>query len=71
MEVVPIEVYSQDSNFGILKMPARNYPGCVIQGDSLRILVSNAKYINDNLSKVTNNEELILAAKNLYDLLSE
>jgi hypothetical protein len=38
MEFEQVEVYSSQSNFGIVRMPERNYPGCVIQGDSLAIL---------------------------------
>ena len=38
MEVLPLEVYATDSNFAVVKPPGRHYPGCVIQGDSLRIL---------------------------------
>lgn len=38
MEVQSLEVYATDSNYSIIKPPGRNFPGCVIQGDSLAIL---------------------------------
>lgn len=38
MQIEPLEVYSSESNYAIIKPPGRHFPGCVIQGDSLRIL---------------------------------
>lgn len=42
MQIEPLEVYASDSNYAIIKPPGRNYPGCVIQGDSLAILCRTA-----------------------------
>lgn len=38
MQREEIEVYSCDSNYAIVTPPGRNFPGCVIQGDSLSVL---------------------------------
>ena len=38
MEVQPLEVYADDSNYAVVKPPGRRYPGAVIQGDTLRHL---------------------------------
>lgn len=44
-----LEVYATDSNYAIIKPPGRNFPGCVIQGDSLsnlcRASVSVARHL--------------------------
>lgn len=45
MEIESLEVYARDSNYAIIKPPGRNYPGCVIQGDSLSILCESATQI--------------------------
>ena len=45
MEIEPLEVFSRDSNYAVVKPPGRRYPGCVIQGDSLAILCGMAKRI--------------------------
>lgn len=45
METEQLEVYARDSNYAIIKPPGRNYPGCVIQGDSLATLCGMAKAI--------------------------
>lgn len=42
MEVKPVEVYCEDSNYAVMKPPGRRFPGAVIQGDSLAILARNA-----------------------------
>jgi hypothetical protein len=52
MEVMPLEVYATDSNYDVVKPPGRNFPGAVIQGDSLSILcglaVSVAERVRDH-----------------------
>ena len=45
METIPLEVYSADSNYAVIKPPGRDYPGAVIQGDSLSILCKTAKSV--------------------------
>ena len=51
MRIEPLEVYTDDSNYAIIKPPGRKYPGCVIQGDSLRIIcglaISVAQRVGD------------------------
>jgi hypothetical protein len=49
MEVKPVEIYSEVSNQGIVRMPGREYPGCVIQGDSLAILFRTARRVAEAL----------------------
>ena len=45
MDIEPLEVYAGDSNYAVIKPPGRNYPACVIQGDSLANLCRVAKNI--------------------------
>ncbi len=45
MKNIEIEVFSGTSNCGIVRMPGRRYPGCIVQGDSLFILFSTARSI--------------------------
>jgi hypothetical protein len=42
MEVRPLEVYAEDSNYAVVRAPGRRFPGSLIQGDSLDILCSLA-----------------------------
>lgn len=42
MSIEALEVYATDSNYAVIKPPGRNFPGAVIQGDSLAILCRNA-----------------------------
>jgi hypothetical protein len=40
MKVENVEIYSEVSNNAVIKLNGRNFPGSLIQGDSLHILVS-------------------------------
>ncbi len=46
-----IEVLSSESNNDICKHPKRSYPGLLIQGDSLSILLQDIREANNELSK--------------------
>lgn len=39
MKLETVEIYSEDSNNVVLKLDTRGFPGSLIQGDSLSILV--------------------------------
>jgi hypothetical protein len=69
MEKIEIEVYSQASNLAVVRMPGRQYPGMVVQGDSLSILYKTATSIL-NRAKVTGDTELIDEANELTQLLA-
>jgi hypothetical protein len=45
VEFERLEVYSRDPNYAVIKPPGRNFPGCVIQGDTLAILCRAAQMI--------------------------
>ena len=68
METKPLDVFSEASNFGIVRMPGRRFPGCVIQGDSLSILLSAAEVVWRE-SQGINNQSLSEAACELYNAL--
>jgi hypothetical protein len=68
MEKVEIEVYAQDSNIAVVRMPGRRFPGIVVQGDSLSILYGLATSILNHAS-VTDNLELVDEARELRELL--
>jgi len=70
METKPLEVYSVASNFGIVRMPGRNFPGCVIQGDSLKILWRKARSVLERLGTDAN-EELREDAADLVEALDD
>jgi hypothetical protein len=71
MEVHPLEVYATDSNYAIVKPPGRQFPGAVVQGDSLRILcehaVTVAKWFRD--IGPTDDPELLGEVQELTELL--
>lgn len=68
MELKQLEVFSEASNYGIVRMPGRNFPGCVIQGDSLSILCSFARSIHQRVVAL-DDEELSGDTAEMLDLL--
>jgi hypothetical protein len=38
-----VEVYCDESNFAVIRIPSRKYPGILIQGDSLLDLLGTAR----------------------------
>lgn len=68
METKPVEIFSEASNFAIVRVPGRQFPGCVVQGDSLSILLGNAKEVWEKI-KVSDDEELVGAAQELVESL--
>jgi hypothetical protein len=65
MESKPLEVFSEASNLGIVRMPGRRFPGCVVQGDTLAGLTHLAEIVLRESSRVEN-EPLQEAARELY-----
>ncbi len=41
MHTESVEIYSDAPNAAVMRHPDRQFPGCLIQGDSLHILVSS------------------------------
>jgi len=68
MEKMELEVYSQQSNSAVIKPPGRNYPGVVIQGDSLSVLYSEALEVLKALQD-SGDEEPYYAALELAEKL--
>lgn len=69
MELKQLEVFSEESNFGVVRMPGRRFPGCVVQGDSLSILLTIAENCQA-LAAATGQGELIAEVQELVQALS-
>jgi hypothetical protein len=64
MKPIKLEVYSEESNHAVVRMPGRRFPGAVVQGDSLSILCAEARDISQRLKDLgTTDEELLSAAQ--------
>jgi len=70
MKTKEIQVYSEESNLAVVRMPSRRFPGSVIQGDSLSILYDLAVSLYQRALKI-GDDELIDEAEELKDLLEE
>jgi hypothetical protein len=63
-----MEVFSEATNFSVIRYPGRNYPGSLVQGDSLSIIYALATSIRGR-AKRTGDTELIDEAEELHELL--
>ncbi len=45
-----VEIYSDVSNYAVMRHPDRNFPGSLIQGDSLGILISEIQEAKEELA---------------------
>ena len=62
MRIEQVEIYSDVSNFAVMRHPGRNFPGSLIQGDSLSLLLEEATELY-SLACSTGNEDLIELAR--------
>ena len=73
MQRKDIEIYSEERDNSIVRMPGRRYLGSVMQGDSLFLLHAEAMDILESLKYNPGNEMFYAAysiAKNLEDRLT-
>jgi len=61
MKIEQIEIYSDTSNLAVMRHPGRNFPGSLIQGDSLFILVQEARELHEALKLSSNGDLAALA----------
>lgn len=46
-----VEIYSDATNYAMIRHPGRRFPGILIQGDTLHTIVSNAERVKLALGK--------------------
>lgn len=68
MERVEVELFTDGSNNAVVRMPGRNFPGVLIQGDGLSIIRSAVAEIRDACRTQGASEALELAEFLLEDL---
>ena len=56
MERIEVEVYSDATNLAVLRFPGREFPGSLIQGDTLSGLLGLASSIRSRAAKTPDTE---------------
>lgn len=69
MKTLVVQCYMDEGNNAILRLPSRNFPGVLVQGDTLRNIVQTAKDVS-RLS-ATGSKELRDEAEGLVEFLEE
>jgi hypothetical protein len=67
MKTELVEIYSDASNLAVIRHPNRRFPGVLIQGDSLFILVEEAKEILQAVRSIRN-EDLVTVVEEHLDM---
>lgn len=70
MEQKTMKVFSETSNYGVVRMPGRSFPGVVVQGDSLAILCRLARSVKQRVA-LAKDSELVDDASELIELLED
>lgn len=64
MKTISLNILSELSNHAVIELPGREFPGSVIQGDSLSVLCAEAKAISLRLKDIAcADEELLYIAQ--------
>ncbi len=64
------ELLSKPTNYAVVQLPGRKFPGVVIQGDSLHTLVKRLSDLHLRSEKYRD-EELTIGLNDLLEILSE
>lgn len=72
MYIQEVEIYSDESNAVVMRHPWRKFPGCLVQGDSLSILLRSLKVVQSEGACLCDEAagELAETVEQLSDLMS-
>jgi hypothetical protein len=74
MKIELVEIYSDASNLAVMRHPGRRFPGSLVQGDSLSLLVEEAQELYAAVANSPDEELVALALmhkEKLEDRLAE
>jgi hypothetical protein len=69
MKTIEVEIFTDQGNGAVLRLPKRKYPGLLLQGDTLRNLTTMAESVQQ--LSATGNTELQEEAAALADSLRD
>jgi hypothetical protein len=70
MEYMDLEVYSQSIDRGVVRMPSQNFPGLVLQGETLASLLKLARSTYEK-SLNTTDTELVDTSRQLMETIQK
>lgn len=68
MKTEEIEVYSSDTNACVIRMPERQFPGVLIQGDSLSIIYEGLMAALEGVEGQVDNETFLAILEQAQDI---
>jgi len=72
MHIQEVEIFSDASNATVLRHPGRQFPGCLVQGDSLHILLTSLAIVQSEAGSLSEEAagELADVVERLSDLMA-
>ena len=76
VKTIEVEALTEQHNYAVIRLPERKYPGVVVQGDSLSILVANLRrgveqlrdgQYDDGLDEINEVLEILEGAQHGYE----
>ncbi len=72
MHIQPVEIFSDASNAVIIRHPDRSFPGVLIQGDTLNIIIGNLQpLLNEAKSRSSISEDSVDELEGVIDQLKD
>lgn len=53
MHIEQVEIYSDAPNAAVMRHPSRQFPGCLIQGDSLQIFIRSLGVVQAEVGRLS------------------
>ena len=69
MKVISVELYTDQKNNAVLKLPGREYPGVLIQGDTLRCFIDDLRETLEECSEVSGSEDIMEGIRDVLERL--
>ncbi|QDU08167.1 DUF6959 family protein [Gimesia aquarii] len=70
MKKITVELYTDQKNGAVLKLPNRQYPGVLIQGDTLHILIDDLNEALEECRLLTGSEDVCEGLEYIIDRLA-
>ncbi|CAH1903828.1 conserved hypothetical protein [Candidatus Nitrotoga sp. HW29] len=70
MKELTVMLYGEQTNNAVIKLPAREYPGVLVQGDTLKNLLDTGELVA-SLAKQQRNDDLANEAEGLVEMLRD
>ncbi len=69
MRVINVELYTDQKNEAVLRLPERQFPGVLIQGDTLQSYISDLREIADECKQLQGGDSVCMQLETFVERL--